>query len=170
MIEWLLPTVPYLKAAHIAALFLWCGGIIALPLMLSQHDPASSRADYGRIRQATHSIYTLAVTPMAVVAVVAGTWLIFLRETYVPWLYAKLFFVALLVGAHAWVGHIIVRVGETRGRYQPPHPYLVVTAALIPMIAILWLVLGKPDLSWIEFPDWLMEPGNGQLPFEIPSR
>jgi uncharacterized membrane protein len=170
MIECLLATVPYLKAAHIAALFLWCGGIIALPLMLSRHDPAGSQEDYRRIRQATHSTYTLAVTPAAVVAVVAGTWLIFLRETYVPWLYAKLFFVALLVGAHAWVGHIVVRVGGTKEPYQPPHPYLVVAAALIPMIAILWLVLGKPDLSWIEFPDWLMEPGNRQLPFEIPSR
>ncbi|MGF1619844.1 MAG: CopD family protein [Rhodomicrobiaceae bacterium] len=170
MMEWLLTTVPYLKVAHIVALSLWCGGIIALPLMLSRHDPAGSPEDYRRIRRATHMTYTLAVTPAAVIAVVAGTWLIFLRELFVPWLYAKLLAVALLVAAHAWVGHIIVTVAEMDERYQPPHPYLVVTAALVPMIAILWLVLGKPDLSGIEFPNWLMEPGNRQLPFEIPNR
>ena len=170
MMEWLLATVPYLKAGHIAALFVWCGGIIALPLMLSRHDPAGSQDDYRRIRQATHMTYTFAVTPAAVVAVVAGTWLIFLRELFVPWLYAKLLFVALLVGAHAWVGHIIVTAAEARERYKPPHPYLVLTAVLIPMIAILGLVLGKPDLSGVEFPNWLIEPRNRQLPFEIPSR
>jgi hypothetical protein len=38
------------------------------------------------------------------------------------------------------------------------------------MLAILALVLGKPDFSGIEFPGWLMEPVGGQLPFEVPRR
>lgn len=170
MIEWLLGTVALLKGLHIAGLVLWCGGLIALPLMLSRHDPAVSQEDYRRIRRATHLTYTMGVTPAAVVAVVAGTWLIFFREAFVPWLYAKLVFVAALVAAHAWVGHLIVDVAETPGRGTPPAPYLPIAAVLIPLLAILALVLGKPDLGWIGFPEWLREPRGGQLLFDVPRR
>ena len=162
--------VPFFKAIHIAALIIWSGGLIALPLMLSRHDPAVSVADYALIRRATHLTYTLCVTPAAVIAVMAGTWLIFLREVFTPWLYAKLAFVALLVAAHAWVGHILARVAEAPGKHTPPGPYLPIAAVLVPVLAILVLVLGKPALAFIEFPDWFSEPRDRQLLFDVPSR
>lgn len=167
---WAQTFVPHLKAVHLAALFLWCGGLFALPLMLSQHDPANTDADFLRIRRATHLTYTMAVTPAAVVAVVAGTWLIFFREALVPWMYAKLLFVALLVGAHGWIGHILVRGTESQRKRKPLPAYVPITAAVVPMLAILGLVLAKPDLSGIEFPDWLTQPRGGQLPFDVPRR
>ena len=174
VIEWIQAVVqvliPFFKAAHLVALFVWCGGILAMPLMLARHDPSNADDDYLRIRRATQLTYTIVVTPAAIVAIVAGTWLIFFRETLVPWLYAKLFFVALLVFAHAWIGHILVSVAESKGRSAPPAPWLPMLLALLPMIAILVLVLGKPDLSWIVFPDWLAEPRGGQLPLEVPRR
>ena len=101
---------------------------------------------------------------------IAGTWLIFLREAFVPWLFAKLAFVALLVMVHAWIGHILAKTGEEPGKDNPPHPLLPVTAVLLPLTVILTLVLAKPAFDWIEFPGWLLEPRGGQLPFEIPSR
>ena len=168
--DWVAAAIPYFKTLHIGALFIWCGGLMAMPLMLSRHDPADTQEDFRRIRRATHLTYTIAVTPAAVIAVIAGTWLIFLRETFVPWLYAKLFFVAVLVLAHAWIGHILVTVAETKGSHRPPGPYLPVAAVLGPALAILVLVLGKPDLGGIEFPDWLLEPRGGQLPFDVPRR
>ncbi len=170
MIDWLVAIVPLFKGVHIAALCIWCGGLLALPMMLSRHDPAVERHDYHRIRRATHLTYAFCVTPAAVIAVIAGTWLIFLRETFVPWLYAKLFFVALLVTAHAWVGHIVVSVAEQPGRHTPPAPVLTVTAILVPVLAVLALVLGKPDLGWVELPQWLIEPHGGQFPFDVPRR
>lgn len=170
MTEWLLATVPLLKGVHIAALVLWCGGLLALPLMLSRHDPAVSQDDYRRIRRATHLTYTVCVTPAALVAVIAGTWLIFFREVFVPWLYAKLLFVAGLAAAHAWIGHLLVQVAETPGRHRPPEPHLPIAAVLVPALAILVLVLGKPDLGTIPLPDWLREPRGGQLLFDVPRR
>lgn len=162
--------VPLFKAVHIAALVIWCGGLIALPLMLSQHDPAVSAKDYDIIRRATHHAYTLCVTPAAVIAVIAGTWLIFLREVFTPWLYAKLAFVALLVVAHAFVGHVLANVAEEPGEHTPPRPWLPIGTIFVPILAILVLVLAKPDLSFITFPEWLSEPRGGHLLFDVPSR
>jgi uncharacterized membrane protein len=170
MMAFLVSLVPLFKVVHIAALTLWCGGLIALPLMLARHDPAVSAADYTVIRRATHLTYTLCVTPAAVLAVIAGTWLIFLREAFAPWLYAKLAFVALLVVAHALIGRILVQVAEKPGEHTPPEPYLPIAMALVPILAILFLVLAKPAFTGITFPHWLTEPRGGQLFFAMPSR
>jgi len=168
--EWLVSLIPIFKVVHIAALVMWCGGLLVLPLMLARHEPAVLPDDYTHIRRASHIAYTLCVTPAAVVAVIAGTWLIFLRDAFVPWFYAKLAFVSLLVAVHAWIGHILTRIAEEPGTHTPPPPALPMAAVLVPMICILILVLAKPTLGWIEFPDWLLAPRDAQLPFEVPSR
>jgi uncharacterized membrane protein len=170
VIEWLLATVPIFKGVHIAALCIWCGGLLALPLMLARHHATVTQDDYRRTRRATHLTFAICVTPAAVIAVIAGTWLIFMREAFVPWLYLKLFFVMLLVVTHAWIGHVIVDVAETPGRTTPPPAILPIAAVLGAVLAILALVLGKPDLGWIEFPQWLLEPHGGEFPFEVPRR
>ena len=169
MSDWIPGLTALFKSAHIAALLLWCGGLLALPLMLSRHDPAITPDDYRRIRRATHTTYAIVVTPAAVVAVVAGTWLIFLREVFVPWFYAKLVFVGLLAAAHAWVGHQVVQVAEKPDSHHVAPVIMTIAAAFLPMLTILFLVLGKPDLGGIGLPDWLLSPRNGQLPFDVPK-
>lgn len=164
MIGWLEPVIPHLKVLHVIALALWVGGLFGLPVMLARHDAAIGQADFTRIRLASHIGYVWVVTPAAVTAIVAGTWLIFLREVFVPWMFAKLVFVALLIGFHAWVGHHIVRVGETDGRHELPGPRLPLLILLVPVLAILVLVLLKPALDGIPLPGWLTEPRNRQLP------
>lgn len=161
--------IPHIKALHLAALILWCGGLFALPLTLALHDAAVRQADYTRIRHTTHFGYIFAITPAALVAIGSGTALIFLREAYVPWLFAKLVFVALLVAFHAWIGSVLIRVTENEGTHVPPHPMLPLILLLVPILAILVLVLGKPDLQAIPLPDWLMQPQARQLPFAAPN-
>lgn len=168
MTDWLIALIPLFKAAHIAALILWCGGLLILPVMLARHDPSVLQGDYTHIRRASHAVYTLCVTPAAVIAVIAGTWLVFLREVFVPWFYAKLVFVALLVVVHAWVGHILTRIAEEPGTHTPPRASLPVMAMLVPILAILFLVLAKPYHSGLAFPDWLLTPYGGDLPFDVP--
>jgi len=170
MMDFATGLVPHLKALHIAALVLWCGGLFTLPLLLARHDAVTGQADYTRIRQVTHYGYIYAITPAGLVAIGSGTALIFLREVYVPWLFAKLVFVALLVVFHAWVGHTLVSVAETEGTHVPPEPTLPLLLLLVPVVAILTLVLAKPDLGSIPLPDWLMQPYGGQLPaFAAPN-
>ncbi|MBF9044373.1 hypothetical protein HKCCE4037_13600 [Rhodobacterales bacterium HKCCE4037] len=168
MSDWLTWLIPVFKAGHIFGLVFWCGGLIAMPLMLARHDPTIGQVDYHRIRRAAHLSYTLAITPAAVLTVVAGTWLIFMRGTFVEWFYAKLAAVVLLVMAHMWIGEVLVSVAESAGRKKPPRPWLPVAAVCLPVLVILTLVLAKPDLGWIRFPEWLQEPLESELPLAVP--
>jgi protoporphyrinogen IX oxidase len=169
VIDWLISTTPLFKAVHIAGLAMWCAGLLALPLMLARHDPSMPLVDYRLMRRASHITYASVVTPAAVLTVIAGTWLIFLRETFTPWLYAKLVFVALLVAAHGWIGHGVVQIGENPSEHTPPPSYLPIIAVMIPVLAILYLVLAKPGLGWISIPDWLTAPRENQSFFEVPN-
>ncbi|GGL78477.1 CopD family protein [Wenxinia marina] len=170
MIEFLSGLIPHLKAVHVMGLLVWCAGLFALPLMLARHDPAIGQADYTRIRRATHYAYTYFITPAAVLAIASGTALIFLREVFVTWMFAKLVFVAGLVTFHVWVGYVLVAVAEREGEHRAPDPGLPLTLLLLPVLGILTLVLVKPDLAEIPMPDWLREPRGNQLPFDVPRR
>jgi uncharacterized membrane protein len=162
--------VPHLKVLHIAMLVLWCGGLFALPTMLARHDPVITQADYTRIRFATHYAYTFVITPAAVLAIVAGTVLIFARDLHVPWLYAKMVCVALLVAFHAWVGHVIHAVADTPDLDPAPDPGLPRIILVVLIVVILTIVLAKPELDALPMPAWLTEPRGNQLPFDVPRR
>lgn len=168
MTDWLYALIPYFKALHIGTLAIWCGGLFALPLVLARHEIAVGQQDYARIRRASHYGYTLIVTPAAVIAIASGTVLIFLREVFVLWMFAKLVAVSALVLFHAWVGHVIVKVAETEGTHIPPEPVWPLVVLVTPVVVILFLVLGKPDLGGIPIPDWLTEPQDRQFLFDVP--
>lgn len=170
MIEWISPAIPLFKAAHIVGLIVWVGGLLILPLMLARHDPAVSTEDYRVIRQGSHLTYTMVVTPAAVTAVIAGTWLIFMREVFTPWMFAKLAFVAVLVSAHVWIGHLVVKVGEEPETHRPPSPLVPLVAVAIPALVVFALVLAKPDLSGLSFPEWASRPLDRHLPVDVPNR
>ncbi|MGR3575750.1 MAG: CopD family protein [Sagittula sp.] len=162
--------VPHLKALHISMLLLWCGGLFALPLMLARHDPAIGQSDYSRIRQATHYAYTFGITPAAVLAIASGTALIFLRDLFVTWLFAKLVFVAMLVIFHVWIGYVLVAVAEREGEHRAPRPALPLILLTVSILAVLSLVLAKPELGEFPVPGWLREPRGHPLPFDVPRR
>lgn len=161
--------IPHAKAVHIATLILWCSGLFALPLTLALHVTDASHADFTRIRQITHFGYIYAITLAALVAIGSGTALIFLREAYVPWLFTKLVFVALLVAFHTWIGSVLVGFTETDDPHLPRSPALPLTMLLVTIAAILMLVLAKPDMGMIPLPTWLTTPQQGQLPFAAPK-
>lgn len=157
------------KALHIAALSVWCAGLIALPIILHVHgrSPAMrTEAGYAEFRLLSHRTYIALVTPAAVVAIAAGTGLILLEGLRAPWLIAKLAAVVGMVLLHAWFGHVISRTGQERGLYRPPLPWPGLAAGLGLMAVTLWLVLAKPDLAPLahHLPEWLLHPRGRSLP------
>lgn len=162
--------ISIVKAIHIIGISLWGAGLIALPLMLARHTPDDNQDQYARVRRFTHYGYTHLLTPAAVIAVGAGIGLIFLREVFVPWMFAKLVLVGALVALHAIVGNTVVRMGEQTNESQPPHPLLFIVPALCLLTGILLVVLSKPGIGDDFIPEWLHSPRGLQLPLdEVPT-
>ncbi|WP_188055690.1 CopD family protein [Sphingosinithalassobacter sp. CS137] len=162
--------IAIVKGLHIAGVLLWGAGLLALPLMLAEHDRCDDQNEYARVRRFTHYGYTHLLTPAAVIAVAAGTALIFLRGVFVPWMFAKLVLVGVLVALHAWIGNTVVRMGEENNRSQPPPTPLLVAFAAMLLTSIVLLVLAKPDIREDVLPDLLRTPQQRQLPVpDVPT-
>lgn len=161
-------TVVAVKALHVAALVVWCAGLLALPFLLRVHRTllrgGAAQADFTRTRLLTHTLYTRYATPSAVVAIAAGTGLVFLERVTDPWLVAKLTFVAGMVLVHAWLGHLVLKAGE-RPEWRMPQPMVALLLLLPLMAAILLLVLAKPPLHRVEalLPEAVLSPRGVDL-------
>ncbi len=160
------------KALHIAALSLWCAGLLALPLVLQLYGRRAevrTQAGFSEFRLLVHAAYTRIVTPAAVIAIAAGTVLIFAAELTDIWLVAKLVAVVGLVLVHVWLGHLSVEASAGRGSYEMPPALLAVPPALLCMGAVLYLVLAKPDLLPLveALPRVLTTPQGRSLPSDL---
>lgn len=161
--------IAVLKGVHIAALSLWCAGLLALPIVLhvyGRREEVRTQAGFSEFRLLVHAVYTRIVTPAAIIAIAAGTALIFAAGLTDIWLMAKLVAVAGMVLVHAWLGHLSVQASEGRGSYQMPPALLAVPAGLLCMGAVLYLVLAKPDLQPLidALPPWLTAPQDRSIP------
>jgi protoporphyrinogen IX oxidase len=164
--------IAFLKSAHIIALAVWCAGLIMLPVILHYYGRGAkvrTQAGFATIRNLSHFSYTRLVTPAAVIAISAGTILIFLLELVDLWMLAKLVAVAGMVLVHAWLGHLIVQTGEGLGAYEMPPPLIALVLGVPLMVAVLWLVLAKPDLAPLvdRIPAFLREPQDRELPPDL---
>lgn len=160
------------KAAHIAALVFWCAGLILLPIVLHLYGRTAeirTQVGYSTLRLLSHYSYTRVVTPAAVIAVSAGTVLIFLLELVDAWLLVKLVAVSGMVLVHVWLGHLVSQTGDLGGRYRMPPPLIALLAAVPLMFVVLWLVLAKPDLAPLveELPHFLRQPRFYELPSDL---
>lgn len=149
-----------LKFFHVAGLALWCAALIALPLVMWTNRRTDGQSDYARFRLATHVGYIAVATPAALVAIIAGTGLIFAAQVLQPWFLVKLACVAALVIVHAWLGHLIQTSGEERRTYWSGTSILALTLILPLILTIFGLVLAKPDLTPIKdlVPDQFLSP------------
>jgi hypothetical protein len=110
------------------------------------------------------------MTPAAVIAIAAGTALLFAREVFEPWMLAKLTVVGAMVSLHAWQGVQVTRMGETGGQHPPPRAALPLLLALGLPALVLLLVLAKPMLEARQLPVWLTEPRYRGLPLgDVPA-
>lgn len=161
--------IALVKGLHIAALVIWCAGLLALPLVLQiygRREEIRTQAGFSEFRLLVHAVYIRVVTPAAIVAITAGTVLIFLLGLTQEWFVAKLVAVTGMVLVHAWLGHLCVEASIGRGSYRMPSPLLAVPPALLFMGAVLFLVLAKPNLTPLidALPIALREPQGRSLP------
>ncbi|MDO5505155.1 MAG: CopD family protein [Pseudoxanthomonas suwonensis] len=153
-----------LKALHIIALSIWCGMLVGMPLLLARSRRVEDFDDWVVWRVRAHLLYRLLATPAAVVATGSGIALIFAREVFSEWMLLKLLLVGLMVAGHALIGHVVLKSGEEGSHYRAPPAFPLLLVLVPPMLAVLVVVLLKPDLSALGWPEVLSEPRMRQLP------
>lgn len=149
----------WLKVIHIAAISLWSAGLICLPGLYMQRAHVPNEASLHRLQGLVRFLYVGVMSPAAFVAIASGTALIFFRETWAPWFGMKLVFVGLMATLHSLTGLVIIRLFN-EGEIYPVWRFMAVTIVTVAIVAcILFLVLAKPDISFL-LPAFFAEPGG----------
>ena len=133
----------WLKAFHIVFVVSWFAGLFSLPRIFVNHAMASEPAEIARLKLMEGKLYRF-MTPLAVLALVLGTWLWLGYGFSGGWLHAKLALVLVLIGYHLYCGHLVkvfAADNNTRShkfyRFFNEAPVLLLTAVTI-------LVVVKP--------------------------
>ncbi|MFN3764454.1 MAG: CopD family protein [Aliihoeflea sp.] len=149
----------WLKFVHLAAISIWCGGLICLPGLYAQRHAVESDDALYRLQGLVRFAYVSLISPAAFVAIGSGVGLIFLQTTFVEWFSLKLAFVGVLVFIHILTGLVIIRLFE-KGEMYPAWRFVAVTiVTTLVVFAILAVVLAKPPLDFDWVPADLMRPG-----------
>lgn len=150
----------WLKALHIAALAIWAGGLLALPGMLvREHRQAAGDTHALWQHRSSRFAYDVLVSPAALVTIASGTALIFVTWPLQGWFFAKLAGVVALAITHVQVGRIIDHIEVPEVAPTRLRTTVLVAAAAVLIVLILWLVLQKPHLDASLFPAWLLQGG-----------
>ena len=148
----------WLKTLHLAAIAIWSAGLVCLPGLYVQRARVGSRESRHRLQAMVRFLYVAVASPAAFVAIASGTALIFVRQTFEPWFSLKLALVGVMVTVHILTGLVVVRLFEAGGVY-PVWRFVAVTAlTLLVVMAILAVVLAKPDVPEM-LPAAMSEPG-----------
>ena len=149
----------WLKFVHLAAISIWCGGLICLPGLYAQRHAVESDDALYRLQGLVRFAYLSLISPAAFVAIGSGVGLIFLQSTFVEWFSLKLAFVGVLVFIHILTGLVIIRLFE-KGEMYPAWRFVAVTiVTTLVVFAILAVVLAKPPLDFDWVPADVMRPG-----------
>ena len=147
------------KFAHIAAIAIWAAGIVSLPGLYVQRTHVEDEDALLRLQRIARFAYIAIISPAAFLAVLTGTALIFLRQTFEPWFSVKLAFVGLLAIIHVLTGLVVIRLFR-EGEIYPVWRFVMATAlSATVVLAIFFIALAKPavDLALL---DVLSEPGG----------
>lgn len=135
---------------HIIALLFWVASLLYLfPLIIANHSEWSLPAPEKRDSM-VRFIFTTIASPAAIVAITAGTAVFLINHTVTFWLVAKLTLVTALVVAHALTGLVLLKIDTQTERTTLWQCGILGTAILALVLAIIWIVLGKPPT-----PEWI---------------
>ena len=105
MLIYLGTTYLYVKALHLIAAFAWMAGMFYLPRLYVYHAEAGAgtpQAETFKVME--RKLLKMIMNPAMIVTLAAGLWIAFGTEgggwSAAPWLHAKLFLLALMLGVH----------------------------------------------------------------------
>ena len=98
--------MPWIKALHLIFVISWFAGLFYLPRLFVNHAMVTDQATQERLSLMEHKLYRF-MLPLAILAIVFGTWLVVAYGINGGWLHAKLLLVAGLIAYHAYCGKLM---------------------------------------------------------------
>jgi putative membrane protein len=133
----------WVKAFHIVFVVSWFAGLFYLPRIFVNHAMATEPAEIARLKLMEYKLYRF-MAPLAILALVFGTWLWLGYGFGGSWLYLKLLLVTGLVAYHLYCGRLVKIFAADQNhrshkfyRFFNELPVLILTAVTI-------LVVVKP--------------------------
>lgn len=159
----------FLKFVHIAAIGVWCGGLLVLPYLFWQSRLApASGFEFDRLHRLVRFVYVSTTSPAAFIAIGSGTALIFLQSTFQEWFSLKMALVGAMVMLHVVAGLFSAQVFEHQRRVGTGASVVLTGLYLALIVAILWVVLAKPHIDSAYFGPDVFRPGAlGQFFFDV---
>jgi putative membrane protein len=96
-----------IMSLHIVFLIIWSAALLYLPQVFALHVHAKDAESRRQAIRMQNALYVFAMTPSAVLTVLAGGWLLFERGFGGGWLPVKLSVVLLMVFFHLYCGQIM---------------------------------------------------------------
>lgn len=132
----------FVLSLHIVFLIIWSACLLYFPQLVVRQaivEDADHERDAMRMQR---TLYALVMTPSALLAVIAGTWLVFDRGFVGGWLAVKLALVMLMTFFHAYCGSLMNDFRHHRIRHRlwfyrvlPLLPLLLITATVALVVA-----------------------------------
>lgn len=138
----------WIKAFHIVFVVSWFAGVFYLPRLFVNHAMVDDDATKARLAMMERKLYRF-VTPMMLLAIGLGTWLIFAggwAEAFGHhrWLHVKILLVVVLVGYHLWMGATVRRFAAGENTRTHVQYRILNELPVLLLIAIVILVVVKP--------------------------
>ncbi len=133
----------WIKAFHIIFVVSWFAGLFYLPRLFVNHAMATESSEIERLKLMEHKLYRF-MAPLAILALILGTWLWLGYGFSGGWMHAKLALVTLLISYHLYCGHLVkVFAADKNTRSHKFYRFFNEAPVLI-LMAVTILVVVKP--------------------------
>jgi putative membrane protein len=133
----------WIKSFHIIFVVSWFAGLFYLPRIFVNHAMASEPAEIARLKLMEHKLYRF-MTPLAVLALLLGTWLWLGYGFGGGWMHAKLALVGVLIGYHLYCGKLVKVFAADKNRRSHTFYRIFNELPVLVLMATTILVVVKP--------------------------
>jgi putative membrane protein len=147
-----------IKALHIIFVVTWFAGLFYIFRLFVYHAEAQETKEalereilIKQYKIMEWRLWYIITWPSAILTLIWGVALLYFNPSYLtqPWMLLKLLFVACLYAYQIWGQRIFKNLYEDRRTYKAYHMRMLNEVSTLVLIAVVFLVVRKDELSWV---------------------